>query len=572
MASKFGGIAIQQPEVSAPLVGSLSRFGGEPLLETPFFQAPQETALTGVFEQESQPVSAIARGLLEGATAGLGQAVLEKGITQDRFDPASPQFTDPYTFGISEIIGSFAPVGRITQAALKGKALLTGAMQGGKAVVAAAPNLIKTGALTGLGYGAAGGEAEALRKDEGALDQLISTSVGGAKGMVIGGVTGGLINKAQSGRLDPTETFLAFVKPKVGSKSQTEAINFTDSGKLQQAVGSVKNFFKIPKNITTEQARDLAQQTGEKLFAQVDDIAARFPAHRLLGARLQQGLQKEVLDSPILKALSPGTQKELTEAASEIGTDRTLKEAIALQKKLNVRFKNTIKSRNSGGDPKLNDELLFLDTLRRENSKLIDDAITGLTGISDNPYRRWGAVNELENIIEARFGSLRNIAVQNKQKGLGGKLKDIKNLDFKGNEMKSADNLISNLFNKIPEYQINPLLPSVANQRLARSVQAPLPPAPAPVQLTPNQVLNQRMAQLIDQARGVRPTPQVPINPAHVPGPIMGTTPVNLPASLQTPGFAPPSAQNLQTFIQNLLEQQAAERAAQQAASNVGIF
>lgn len=440
-------------------------------------QVARETSATGAFPEQNQLVSAIARGLLEGSTAGLGQAALESSIASDRFDPASPQFTDPYAFGVSEIVGNFAPVGKLVQAALKGKTLLTGAMQGGKAIVQAAPNLVKTGALTGAAYGGAGGEAEALRKDAELIESIESTLKGAGTGLVIGAATGGLINKAQASRMDPVETFLAFTKPKVGSKAQTQVLHFTDSGKLQQAVGSVKNFFKLPKNITTEQAKDLTEKTADKLIAQVDDIVGQFPQHKLLGSRLQAGLQREVLDDPLFKALNPGTQKELSEAATQISSDRTLKEAIALQRNLNSKLKTSIKSRNAGGDPKLNDEITFLDTLRRENSKLIDDGITGLTGVSDNPYRRWGSVNELLDIIEARHGNLKNLGVQIKQAGVGGTLKRFKNFDFVGNEQKSADNLISSLFNNIPEYQISPLLPSVAAQRVGRSVIPPSSPA-----------------------------------------------------------------------------------------------
>lgn len=531
---------------SIPLRGSLGA-QVDPSLSSDIAAARQvarETPSTGVFPEESQPISAIARGLIEGSTAGLGQAALEESIASDRFDPASPQFTNPYEFGISEIIGNFAPVGKIVKAALKGKALLTGAVQGGKAVVEAVPNLIKTGAVTGLAYGGAGGEAEALRKDADFVESVQSTLTGAGKGLVVGAATGGLINKVQASRMDPTETFLAFTKPKVGSKAQVEALHFTDSGKLQQAVGSIKNFFKLPKNITVEQARDLAKQTGDRLLSQVDDIAAQFPQAKLIGSRLQAGLQREVLDNPLLKSLNPGTQKELTDAATQISSDRTLKEALALQKKLNIKLKSSIKSRNAGGDPKLNDEITFLDTLRRENSKLIDDAITGLTGVSDNPYRRWGSVNELTDIIDARYGNLRNLGAQIKEAGIGGLIKRVKNLDFIGNETKSADNLISSLFNKIPEYQINPLLPRVAAQRVARSVQPPPPLSPVATPPIAPPTLNQLISQLT------------------------GGQPLQPPTTLGSGPSLGASTEELNAILQRILEEQAAAR----SASSVGFF
>lgn len=469
-----GGVGVPlDPETAAALVQAR--------------QATREGAGVGVIPQQSQPLSAIIRGILEGSTAGLAPAALEKGIASDQFDPNSPQFTNPLTFGLSEIVGNFAPVGKILQASQKGRQLLTGTVQGGKALVSAAPSLVKTGALTGALYGGAGGEAEALREDQGLKESIQSIAAGAATGGTIGAVTGGLISKAQSLRMTPTENFLAFAKTNPGSKAQNQALEFADSGRLEQAVGSVKSFFKLPKNITTDQANQLVEKTADNLINQVDDLVKQYPTTQLIGSRLKDVLQQEVVDNPILKVLNEKTQKELQDAATEIGTDRTLKEALSLQRKLNKKSRNLIKARNAGGDPKVSDELEFVDVLRRENSKLIDDAITGLTGVEDNPYRRWGSVSQLGDIIEDRFGTLRNLRAQQKTTGLGGKLKNLKEFKISGDEMKTADNTISGLFRQVPEFKAPPLSPTATAERLGRSIRTPtvgpvVPAAPTSLQ------------------------------------------------------------------------------------------
>lgn len=438
----------------------------------------KETPTMGSVPQESQPIAAISRGLLGGSTGELGEAALESAIQKDTFDPGSPQFTNPDLYMASELVGGFLPIGKILAAPGKVKQLFSG----GKEVIKAAPSLMKTGGLYGLGYGAAGGEAEALRQDLGFEESIEEIVKGGGKGLAIGGFTGGLLGKAQSLRMNPSETFLALTKPRPGSKAENRAFDFIEGGGLDQAVGSVKNFYKLPKNLTTGKAKDITYATADKLVDKVDEIADRFSDHKLLGSPLRDGLQKEVLDNPLLEALNPSIKKELTDMVDKISSDRGLKEGISLQKHINSRLKGNIEAVKSGGDPKLNDEIRFLDTLRRYNSKLIDDAVTGLTGTSENPYRAWGSVHELANILHSRHKNLVNLRAQEKNAGFLGSISRGKGLSsivtgpyrfLSGGEMKNADTLVSSLFNKIPEYQATSLLPKDVSQRLGRSVFTP---------------------------------------------------------------------------------------------------
>lgn len=468
-----GGIGFEIPSEVAAEIANLRQIASE---------SPQ----TGLFPEVDQTTSAISRGLLSGATAELGEAALEESIQEDRFDPESPQFTNPLTYGTSEFIGSFAPVGKVTKIGLGVKSLVTGGKQAGKTVLKRSASPIKEGAAFGLGYGLAGAEAQNLRADAGLEDSLTNLIKGGTIGATVGAGTAGIISKASALKMKPSESFVAFVKPKVGSKAETRTFEFIDGNKLDEAVGSVKSFFKIPKNITTEEAKDITYSAADNLISKVDDVIKQFPSNTLKGSPLKQGVD-QVVNSKLLKALDPSSQSELAEIAQKIAVDRPLKEGFVLQKEINKLMKSYINSIKEGGDPKVNDKIRLLDSLRKANSSLLDNAITGLTGSADNPYRRWGSVNELANVIHSRYRNLANLRAQEKAAGffpsIGGKdLKTIASGPYNyvvGGEMKNADTLISSIFNNIPEYKPSPLLPSVAAQRVSKSIAPPSPPSPS---------------------------------------------------------------------------------------------
>lgn len=123
----------------------------------------------GTFPQQSQPLAAFARGALESALAGTTEASGSLAGANPKFDPNSPQFTNPMMSYAGEMVGNLVPLGRAKQA-------LTGIK-----------NLVREGARLGGIYGAGQGVSEvAASEDPSLTGALQSGAIEAAKGTALG--------------------------------------------------------------------------------------------------------------------------------------------------------------------------------------------------------------------------------------------------------------------------------------------------------------------------------------------------------------------------------------------------
>lgn len=214
--------------------------------------AARETARNRAVEksraslEEGQPVSAISRGLLAGALTDLPSALANRAAGVSRYDPSNPEFTDPYTYALSEIIGSAIPIGRVAKGGQMIKEALTGGLkQIAKPVLQ--QGLKKTalqGGLLGAGYGAAQAISEPISDIEQPLDtgELVARGVVGG---TIGGTVGAGIPLAIGATKRMTREAGDFLADLMDVRSlPDEKIKIFNQGGYDDAIQALKTEFK----------------------------------------------------------------------------------------------------------------------------------------------------------------------------------------------------------------------------------------------------------------------------------------------------------------------------------------
>lgn len=121
-------------------------------------QKPADPRGMGEFPIESQPYAAFSRGGLESILAGTTEAGANLAGIAKKYDPNSPQFTNPYTYSAGEIAGSLLPLGKLGSAA---KAGVVAAKSGISALV---PKIAEGVRIAGT-YGAGLGASEAVQRE-----------------------------------------------------------------------------------------------------------------------------------------------------------------------------------------------------------------------------------------------------------------------------------------------------------------------------------------------------------------------------------------------------------------------
>lgn len=436
----------------------------------------------GNFPVESQPAAAISRGILSGMSGEFLPAIAERTGLAERYGPEEPQFTDPITYGLSEIIGQSLP---LSYAGRGAKAVIGAARRPGRQALMAALGSLPAS----LAIGGATGAAEPLRKEEG-LGEIL-TEAGKSAGLnaaLTALVVGGAPIAANTLKKGGTALKNYFVKDPGAYAQASERLfydilgdpsgailpgqvgKYIDTGDLQIGIGTVKKMGGLPS--TLRESLPAVERTKNALINQVDDFAAKNSKFKI--KNVFDDLKDEITNSRRVEAaLDPQGIEALKRSVDRLSGDMTLPEALAVQKELNLLSKKVLDKKQldikvAEADP----DYALIQSMRRRLSSSLNDAFTGITGNLDNPYRRWGTVTKLEEFLQNRFNNLRGV----KQKGLLGRMREkgpIKGLLPEEDEMRNADDAITDLFDITPEFKAPQLSAQEKALRLNRSVKTP---------------------------------------------------------------------------------------------------
>lgn len=441
-------------------------------------QPMRETPFTGAFPQESQLGAAISRGLLSGVSGEFLPALTERTGLVERFDTAEPQFTDPLTFGIAEAIGGALPIGRGAKAvqATVGQA---------RRLIPQIISAIRAAAPVALPTGFAAGAAEPLRTGAGALETTTKGGVGSAISLALSGAPPAAARALEKGGTalknyfskDPLaysraaeRLFYDTVGEITNPLTAQRVGNFIDEGNLQLSVSDIKRMGRLPSSL--RESIPAVKKSQNPLFEEAKSFAQKHSKYKI--KNVFEGLGEELSQTRrIEEVLDPQGIGSLRNVVKKLQGDIDFPDSLEIQKELNLLSKKVLNKKEldiktAEADP----DYALIQSMRKRLSGAINDAFTGISGKEDNPYRRYGALVQLEEFLENRFDRLRSV----QPKGVAGRIRErgfIQGILPAEDEMKIADNAITDLFDITPEFKAAPLLSQVRQSRLSRSVKTP---------------------------------------------------------------------------------------------------
>lgn len=549
-------------------------------------QAPPQIGPTGEIIEPglTSDILASIEGIGRGVSLGASDipAVLLGGNLKD---PNLPRNQSPQALAWSEFTGSLLPT------SIVGRALVAPGQRLAQKVIG--------GGLTAAPAGAVALTSEGIveKGRETTLNDIIENTLkGGIGGFALGGalplgatalsktITGagslvkGLLSPVKSlenlGVLKSAESrAVAILNPK-GNDVREVAEDVT-SGRI------LKPFQEVRAQGAFNDGPSFIENANKALKVKsdaIEDLIKKNPDRRFNGSDAADLMVAQVSSDPLISQRNPGVIDLITSNSNILRKDLSLREGFDLLNSINKRHENYFSAtQRSQNTRELDAEFATDEVMRKFLSRKLNDVTEGLSGKAENPFREYGAINEVKHKVTKEWNNVIVDRLKQVDRGLAEEYLTKFDISkpatwvgpvgfLKGGELGAFNKRISSLNKILPKKEAARIL--TPEERLSK-LEGTDPIYSGPIPPTIQQQRNLEMAQ------SVRPSSQaVPISPdtleAIIAQDIMAASPMRAP--LVQPSFAPPNAAQSQELLQRAIQDAMEADAVRAAGSNMGFF